>query len=465
MTAAGRVDASSRFGEENRTNFYPKVSASFDAGGNDGYRRFAERTSAVPSTLRLRASYGESGGLTSIGPFTRFTRFGPGAYDGSNGLVAPGLLGNPGVLPERQRELEVGADLGFFGGRIGIETTLYTQNTSDLLLNVELPLTSGFSNQLQNVGELSNQGIELLVRALPVVTNGFSWSSTVTFATNKNRIDLDPSVDYDPATSTMDPETLILGNSFGLVAVIDDQPQGVFYGSGFSRDADGNIRGLSVDPTTNQIRLDGAGNPTIVTGTRDEEGLVRDASGAIIVPIRDGTSRIIGDPNPDFTAGWINEFEIGNRVSARIQFDGSFGGDIFNFTRRLAALRNFGTLSDYQAEIEGDVPIGYYQNTAVPGPEPGNYGTFSIFENWIEDGTFVKLREVSLSYLVPTRLIPFNVSTLRLTVYGRNLASFDSYTGYDPETNVAGQSTGVRGYDFVEVPIPRTFGVSLRASL
>ena len=99
------------------------------------------------------------------------------------------------MRPERQRELEVGADLGFYGGRIGIETTLYTQRTTDLLLNVELPLTSGFSNQLQNVGELSNNGIELLVRALPVVTNDFNWSSTVTFATNRNRIDLDPAVE------------------------------------------------------------------------------------------------------------------------------------------------------------------------------------------------------------------------------------------------------------------------------
>ena len=466
VTAAGRVDASSRFGPDNRTNFYPKVSASYDLSGNEGYARAARDNGLLPSTIRLRASYGESGGLTSIGPFTRFTRFAPGAYLGSNGVLAPGLLGNPGVLPERQKEFEVGTDLSFFGGRFGLEATYYTQNTEDLLLNVELPLTSGYSNQLRNVGELSNRGVELLVRALPVNSPSFSWTSTLTYATNQNRIDLDPTVDYDPATSDFDPETLILGNSFGLVAVIDDQPQGIFYGSGFSRDGAGNIRGLAVNPSTNQIALDGDGNPTIVTGALDGDGILRDDAGNIIVPIRDGQSRIIGDPNPDFTASFINEFELGSRLSARVQFDGSFGGDIFNFTRRLAALRNFGTLSDYQKEIEGDVPVGYYQNTAVPGPEPGNYGTFSIFENWIEDGTFVKLREVSLSYLIPAELVRgVGIQGLRATVFGRNLLSFDSYSGYDPETNVAGQSTGVRGYDFVEVPIPRTVGVTLRATL
>ncbi len=464
VTVAGRVDASSRFGEENRTNFYPKVSASYDAGANDAYRRLATG-GALPSTLRLRASYGESGGLTSIGPYTRFTRYAPGSYGGANGLLAPGLLGNPNVLPERQKEFEVGTDLGFFNGRFGLEATYYVQNTEDLLLNVELPLTSGFSNQLRNVGALENTGVELLVRALPVVTDAVRWSSTVTFASNRNRIDLDPTVTAIPGDDVAD-ETLILGNSFGLVAVIDDQPQGVFYGSGFARDDAGNIVGLAVDPATNQIRLDGAGLPTFTTGELDADGLLRDANGALIVPVRDGTSRIIGDPNPDFTASWINEFEVGPRFSARVQFDGSFGGDIFNFTRRLAALRNFGTLSDYQAEIEGDVPVGYYQNSGVPGPDPRNYGTFSIFENWIEDGTFVKLREVSLSYLVPAGLVRgVGLDGLRLTVYGRNLLSFDSYSGYDPETNVAGQSTGVRGYDFVEVPIPRTFGVTLRASL
>ena len=466
VTAAGRVDASSRFGEDNRTNFYPKLSASYDLGGNDSYAAMARDNGLLPSTIRLRASYGESGGLTSIGPFTRFTRFAPGAYLGANGILAPGLLGNPGVLPERQKELEVGADLSFFGGRFGLEATYYAQNTEDLLLNVELPLTSGYSNQLRNVGELSNRGVELLVRALPVNSPGFSWTSTLTYASNQNTIDLDPTVDYDPETSDFAPETLILGNSFGLVAVIDDQPQGIFYGSGFSRDANGNIRGLAVNPATNQIALDGEGNPTVVTGALDDDGLLRDASGNLIVPIRDGTSRIIGDPNPDFTASFINEFELGSRLSARVQFDGSFGGDIFNFTRRLAALRNFGTLSDYQKEIEGDVPVGYYQNTAVPGPEPGNYGTFSIFENWIEDGTFVKLREVSVSYLIPAEFVRgVGIQGLRATIFGRNLLSFDSYSGYDPETNVAGQSTGVRGYDFVEVPIPRTVGLTLRATL
>ncbi|MDT7857273.1 SusC/RagA family TonB-linked outer membrane protein [Rubrivirga sp. S365] len=464
VTAAGRVDASSRFGPDNRTNFYPKVSASYDAGSNDAYARAAQN-GYFPSTLRLRASYGESGGLTSIGPFTRFTRYGPGAYAGSNGLLPPGLLGNPGVEPERQSEFEVGTDLGFFDDRLGIEATYYTQNTTDLLLNVELPLTSGFSNQLQNVGELSNKGFELLLRALPVETEGFRWSSTATFATNKNRIDLDPSVTADPFDDVPD-ETLILGNSFGLVAVIDDQPQGVFYGSGFARDDAGNIVGLAVNPATNQIVLDAQNLPTFTTGTIGDDGLLRDAGGAVIVPVRDGTQRIIGDPNPDFTASWINEFDVGRRFSARVQLDGAFGGDIFNFTRRLAALRNFGTLSDYQAEIEGRVPVGYYQNSGVPGPDPRNYGTFSIFENWIEDGTFVKLREVSLTYLVPVDLFRgMGVQGLRVTAYGRNLLSFDSYSGYDPETNVAGQSTGVRGYDFVEVPIPRTFGLTLQATL
>ena len=469
VTAAGRVDASSVFGPDDRTNFYPKVSASYDAGSNPAYARLAAG-GVLPSTLRLRASYGESGGLTAIGPFDRFTNYGPTSYAGNGALQPGGLLGNLGIKPERQREFEVGTDLGFYGGRVGIEATLYTQSTTDVLLNAEIPLTTGFTNQLQNVGELSNRGVEVLVRALPVQTDGFRWTSTATFAANRNRIDLDPDRDYDPALDVLsdptdDPARLILGNSFGLVAVIDDQPQGVFYGSGFARDAAGNPVGLAVDPATNQIRL-ADGNPTVVSGSFNDDGLLVDAAGNLLVPIRDATPRIIGDPNPDFTASWINEFDLGARLSLRFQLDGSFGGEVFNFTRRLAALRNFGTLTDYQAEIEGDVPVGYYQNSAVPGPDPRNYGVFGIFENWIEDGTFVKLREVSVSYLVPARLVRgFGVSGLRATVYGRNLLSFDRYSGYDPETNVAGQSTGVRGYDFVEVPIPRTFGVTLRASL
>jgi len=126
-----------------------------------------------------------------------------------------------------------------------------------------------------------------------------------------------------------------------------------------------------------------------------------------------------------------------------MQWDGMLGFDVFNFTRRVGDRDLYGGLKGFEKELKGEVPKG--TSTAL----------FGIFENWIEDGSFVKLREVSVSYLLAPRL--WKLQNIRLTLSGRNLISFDNYSGYDPEVNAAGQDNAVRGFDFVEVPIPRTF--------
>ena len=465
VTGAARIDASSVFGPDNRWNLYPKLSASYDLPGLDG----------PLSTLRLRGSAGQTGGLTAIGAFDRFNSLSLVPYVGGGGFVPPTTRGNPDIRPERQTEFEAGVDLGLFGGRVGLELTGYLQNTDDLLLFTDIAPTTGSDRQLTNVGTLKNRGVELLLRVLPVVSRDAQWSSTVTFATNRAVVDLNPDVTEDPDA------TLGLGG-FGLVSQLDDQPFGTFYTTPFRRDGQGRILGVAYDAgncrppipgSTNRVpgclRLNADGSPVIVPGELDENRILRDASGNPLYAIQGQGPAIIGDPNPDFTLSWINEVELGSRLSFRAQFDGSFGGDIFNFTRRLGSLFVFGTTEDYGFELDGTAPLDYYRNSAYTNPSTGEttaYGTFSLFENWIEDGSFVKLRELSATYLVPARYVRgLGVNGLRATVYGRNLLSFDNYSGYDPETNVAGQSNTVRGYDFVQVPIPRTLGVTLSATL
>ena len=207
----------------------------------------------------------------------------------------------------------------------------------------------------------------------------------------------------------------------------------------------------------------------------DENRILRDADGNPLYAVKGDGPAIIGDPNPDWSASWINEVRVGDRLSLSAQLDAQIGGDIFNFTRRLGSLFLFGTTADYGFELDGTAPLDYYQNsTYIDVNDPNDprddvatsYGTFSLFENWIEDASFVKLRELSVTYVLPSQLVaPVGLGTLRATLFGRNLVSFDSYSGADPETNVAGQRTGVRAYDFNEVPIPRTFGLTLSATL
>ena len=344
LTGAARVDGSSVFGEDNRWNIYPKVSGSYDVPGLSG----------AVSTARIRASVGQTGGLTAIGAYERFNSLGIRPYVGGAGFTPSFGRGNPDIAPERQTEYEAGLDLGLLGGRLGIELTGYLQNTEDLLLNTAIAPTTGFDSQLSNVGTLKNRGVELLIRAIPLSGPNAQWTSTVTFALNRNEVDLNPDLVEDPDA------TLTLGG-FGLVSQLDDQPLGTFFTTPFARNDAGEILGIAYDPTSCDaspgcLALDANGDPVVVPGTLDENRILRDANGDPLYAIKGNGPAIIGDPNPDWTGSWINEIGIGDRLSIRAQLDASVGGDIFNFTRRLAALFAFSARSeDYQSfEIEGD---------------------------------------------------------------------------------------------------------------
>jgi hypothetical protein len=397
ITGAARLDASSVYAKSERWQFYPKASASYLISDE----RFWQNGSLAKifPNFKIRASIGASGGLTAIGPFARLTNYNSAQYDGNPGLVPSTQLGG-NIKPERQREIEIGADFSFLSNRLGFEFTYYDQHVSDLLLFRSLAPSTGHSTALQNVGTLDNKGIELLVRAIPIASSNLRWESTFTFARNRNKVD------------GIEGERLIIPNSFSQVSAINGEPLGVFFSTAFERDANGNI-------------------------VLDDNGL----------PVRAADLKIIGDPNPDFTASFINEVSIGRSWSFRAQVDAIVGFDVFNFTRRLAALFVFGTLDDYEKELNGELPPGF------------NARVFRIFEHWVEDGSFVKLRELSASYLWNPNLL--GLSSIQFSLIGRNLLSIDSYSGYDPETNVAGQRTAVRGFDFVEVPIPRSFSFSV----
>ena len=156
--------------------------------------------------------------------------------------------------------------------------------------------------------------------------------------------------------------------------------------------------------------------------------------------------KVIGNPNPKHVISWINDMEY-KKLSFRMQWDAMQDFDVFNFTKRVGDRDLYGGLKGYEDELNGKVPKGT------------SAALFGIFENWIEDGSFVKLREVSLSYTLNPKFLKKN--PLRITFSGRNILSIDKYSGYDPEVNAAGQDNAVRGFDFVEVPLPRVFMVGL----
>jgi TonB-linked SusC/RagA family outer membrane protein len=404
LNGALRYDGASVFGEDERNQFYAKASASYVLSAEDFWEDTFGKTF---NSFKLRASWGQAGNLTALSAFDRFAVFNPIAINGASGLVPSLRQGNEKLAPERQTETEIGFDAGFLDNRLGIEFTYYKQDVEDLLLQRELAPSTGFSTRFENVGDLTNKGVEILLKAVPIKTEDFEWSLTATYSKNVNEV------------TNVAGEQLTLPGSFSTSFVIEGQPLGVFFRQFYARNEDGTIA------------LDENGYP--FRGVTEEGN----------------SSKVIGDPNPDWFGSLINEFAYKD-FKLRIQLDAVQGFDVFNWNRRLLDNVIFGGGFNVGQELLGNRPKGF------GGAQAG------IFEEFVEDGSFVKLRELALSYtLYPKETF---IESIQLSLVGRNLISWDDYSGWDPEVSTAGQSNGVRGFDFAAVPIPRTFQLGVNVS-
>ena len=426
LTGALRVDAASVYGTSNRTQYYPKVSAAYVLS-EEKFWKDGPLATAVPQ-LKLRASYGQAGNLTALGPYERFNNFGPVVAGNLPGLLLSTQQGNPVVGPERQAEFEIGTDLSLFGDRVGLEFSYYDKKVTDLLLRRDLNLSSGFSTRVDNIGNMRNQGVELLVRGTPVQSAAVKWTVTTTFTHNQNRI-------------TAIPNGLVaFSDGFGLVAGVEGQPLGTYYGTYSARKPDGSLLLTPGGLPQRERGLQG----TFGAANTPQRGADGQPTGTLL-------NGVLGNPNPRYVASLINEVALlkGNLV-LRVQFDTQQDFDVFNFTKRVGTRDIFGGLQGYEAELRGEVAKG--SSTAA----------YNTFDKWIEDGSFVKLREASVSYQLTPKLL--GLRNLRLSLAGRNLLVFTKYSGYDPEVSAAGQSNAVRGFDFVEVPIPRSVSLGFNAA-
>lgn len=421
VTGAVRVDGSSVFGESERSQTYVKASGSYVLSGADYWEKLG--VSKWWNQFKLRMAYGESGNLTGIGPYDRFNSYSSIGFLGRTSFFSSSTLANTNVKPERQTELEFGTDLGFLDNRIGVQFNYYVKKVNDLLINRVIAPTTGFSSLLDNFGSLENKGFEVVLNLGVVRKNDFRWDVTGIFNHNRNK-----------ATKIGQALTLLSTNGGAPVAILEGQPIGVFYGTFFATDASGNqIKNASGIPLTER----GVQNSALsYTTQRDGSGL---PSGTVL-------RKVIGDPNPDYTASLVNELGY-KKFSMRLQFDAVQGVDVFNADFRTR--QGVGNGKVAEQEQRGELPRGYIS---------GIYG----IEEWrIDDGSFVKLRELSVSY--DFGKIKNIFSGLTVSLSGRNLISFDNYKGYDPEVNAGGQSTILRGIDFGAVPIPRTFSFGIQA--
>ncbi len=410
LTGGVNLNASSAFGPDERWQLFPRASVSYLLGETDFWQNALGGTI---SSMRLRGAFGQTGGQPP-GLYSRFENYFDIAYGGLAGLVPSNTAGNPNLKPERQTEFEFGLDAGLFSDRANLEFTYYNKKTTDLVLAVPAPPSLGFQSQFQNIGELSNRGWEAALNTVNISSSSVSWRMRLQLAANRSKV-------QKLVTSA---DTLISGY---LNAVVEGQPIGVYYGGIYARDASGNIV------------YDAASLPVRARDT-----------------LPDGSTpfarRIIGDPNPDLIASLGNELDVGRHITISFLFEGRFGNDVANFTRRITEY--FGSDQIVEREVNGDT----IPRTFVLNPN----GRINVYEEYIEDGTFVKLRELAVQFRFDQpwiRRIGAQSMTLRLA--GRNLLTFTGYRGLDPETNMFSASTVARSVDFATTPLPRSFAMSL----
>jgi hypothetical protein len=325
---------------------------------------------------------------------------------------------------------------------VSAEATYYNRLVSDLLFFRPLPTSTGFARQFSPIGTMSNKGLELLLRSTNVDSRNLTWSSTVTYTHNKNLVESLDILDFQSAGGY--PNRIRAG-----------YPAGVFYGSYAARNC-----------VTGALLLDSLGRYRRSNNAVDMGATLAQRQAISGGNCNDSLNAIIGDPNPKWMGSLLNEFTLAKKLRLRVLLDGVFGNDVMNLSTRAQNAGIASNSKEYEREL-----LPYGDPRKLP---PGyNARTQGIFEYWIEDGSFVKLRELSASYtldVAPMRSV-FR-DGIDLTLSGRNLWVWTNYSGYDPEINLFGTNAGGlgsvqttaadRGFDFGGYPIPRVWSISAR---
>jgi TonB-dependent SusC/RagA subfamily outer membrane receptor len=435
LSGAVRYDASSTFAPSERWQAFPKFSASYVVLDN--------RPGAL-NNLRVRSALGWAGSQPGVlNAYSQFIGYVQVPFGGRPGFANDVVFGNPTLKNERAREWELGADVGFLGGRVSTEATYYNRVVSDLLFFRPLPTSTGFSRQFYPIGSMSNKGIELMLRTSNVDAPNLQWTSTVTYAHNKNLVESLTIPDFQSAGGY--PNRIRTG-----------EPAGVFYGSYAARNC---LTGALLTDSLGRYRRS---NQAADMGNATQRVAISGGN------CNDSLNAVIGDPNPKWMGSFLNELTLAKKIRVRALLDGVFGNKIMNLSTRAQNAGIASNSKEYEREL---LPYGDPRKLP-PGFMARNQG---IFEYWIEDGTFVKLRELSASYTLSAGPVTrYFRDGIDLTVSGRNLYVWTDYSGYDPEINLFGTNAGGlqsvqttaadRGFDFGGYPIPRVWSVSARVT-
>lgn len=412
-----RADQSSTLPSDNNVYVYPSVTGSFV------FSELLKNQSSWLSFGKVRLGFAKVGNDTD--PYQVYTTYSQYTNIDSStpGYRLPNTLKNSELKPESTTSFETGAEVSFFNNRLGFDVTYYNTVTKDQILPLSLSGTTGYIYKVVNSGKISNKGIEIELHGTPIETKNFSWTSTVTFASNKNRVDeLLEGVDYYRITSA--PFLVEVGAQVG-------DPYGVLMGTDYTYDKNGK---RMIDP---------------------DSGLYIPTDGNVN----------IGSIYPDFTGGWANSFKFKN-FDASILFDFSHGGHFFS-TSYLWGMYS-GMLEETAANniredgilLDGSIDADGTPNDTVADGQTycEDFYTGPAAQSVLKSD-YIKLREINLGYTLPLKNDKF-IKSLRFSAFGRNLAIWGpDVKHFDPEVAVT-SSGNIQGIEGGAIAGVATFGFS-----
>ncbi len=421
-----RGDDNSAFGSDFEFVTYPGLSASWVISEED----FFPQTQTL-TTLRLRSSYGQSGQRPGFRQASTF--FSPVAVavaGQEQTAITLGGSGNPALRPERSSEIELGFDVGMFQDRVGLEVTYYDRTTRDALVARRLAPSLGAAvTRFENIGRVGNRGIEGMLNAQLVEARNFGWNAVLTASSNRNRL-VEIGEGIEP----------IIFNSEGAQRHTEGYPLGSFFQRRIVSFEDLNGDGLI-------SRANCPGQPILE--------LAGGARPACEIQLSDDVE-YLGTPFPTIELGLNQTFTLFNWLRVAGQLDYKGGQKQYNYTNwfRCSNFQNCETAQNRNAPLEeqANYIAGRFMGTTV---------------GFIEDASFLKLREVSMTVMAPQQLMQrLGTQGLSLTVAGRNLATWTGYTGFDPEVNSVPYS-GLGNFatqDFLTLPPVRTWTARLNVT-
>lgn len=447
ITGTIRADGSTVFSEKNKWGFFP----SFSAAWRINKEKFMKNARHI-SNLKLRAGWGTVGN-DRIANFLSLDLYTPYKYGIGSDIVTvmtPKQLKNSDLKWEGSSTVNVGMDFGFFKDRLTFTIDLFNKDTKDLLILQQLAHSSGFASQMRNVGKIRNQGLEFSLMSTNIDKKNFLWQTNFNISFIRNKlVELADGAQYYEARSGFDGNftaydyRAIVGQSLGLIYGYEFD--GIYQSDDFTVNPDGTYA-LKPGVVDNKLYTGGV-----------EPGVVKykDVTGDGKITTDDRT--VIGNTLPLFYGGITNTFNFYG-VDFSFMFQFNYGNDVYNATRLYATQTRLGR-RNFLAEVADRWSPTNASNTV---PKADGYITNDVYSRFVEDGSFLRLKNITLGYTLPRKWTEqAKISKLRLYASAQNLFCVSNYSGYDPEVSTAASNPMTPGLDWGAYPRSRVFTIGL----